>query len=67
MSLSPASHPLSVFRPAKVKTILWLVEPLGLGSGLAGLATFGFCAVALSVSTIRAGNEELSTMEALTR
>ena len=67
MSLSPASHPLSVFRPAKVRTIFWLAEPLGLGSGLAGLATFGFCAVTLCVSTIRAGNEELSTMEALTR
>ena len=65
MALSPASHPLSIFRPAKVRTIFWLVEPLGLGSGLAGLATFGFCAVALSVSTIRAGNKELSAKEAL--
>ena len=65
MSLSPASHSLSVFRPAKVRTIFWLVEPLGLGSGLAGLATFGFCAVALSASTIRAGNKELSAMQAL--
>ena len=53
MSLSPASHPLNVFRPAKVRTIFWLVEPPGgLGSSLAGLATFGFCAVALSVSII---------------
>ena len=67
MTLSPALNPIDIFRPAKIKTILRLVEPLGLGSGLAGLATFGFCAVALSVSTIRAGNEELSTMEALTR
>ena len=67
MTLPPALHPLDIFRPAKVKTILWLVEPLGLGSGLAGLATFGFRAVALSVSTIRAGNKELSAMEALAR
>jgi hypothetical protein len=67
MALSPALHPLNVFRPAKVRTILWLIEPLGLGSSLAGLATLGFCAVALSVSTIRAGNKELSAMEALAR
>ena len=67
MALSPALHPLNIFRPAKVKTILRLVEPLGLGGGLAGLATLGFCAVALSVSTIRAGNKELSAMEALAR
>ena len=67
MALSPALHPLNIFRPAKVKTILRLVEPLGLGSGLADLATLGFCAVALSVSTIRAGNKELSAMEALAR
>jgi hypothetical protein len=25
-------HPFDIFRPAKVKTIFWLVEPLGLGS-----------------------------------
>ena len=43
------------------------VEPLGLGGGLAGLATLGFCAVALSVSTIRAGNKKLPAMEALAR
>ena len=67
MALSPALHPLNVFRSAKVGTILRLVEPLGLGGGLAGLATIGFCAVALSVSTIRAGNKELSAMEALAR
>ena len=67
MALSPALHPLNVFRSAKVGTILRLVEPLGLGGGLAGLATLGFCAVALSVSTIRAGNKELSAMEALAR
>ena len=67
MALSPALHPLNVFRPAKVRSIFCLIEPFGLGSGLAGLATFGFCAVALSGSTIRAGNEELSAMEALTR
>jgi hypothetical protein len=36
-----------------------------LGSALAGLATLGFCAVALSVVTVRAGNEELSAMDAL--
>ena len=65
MSLSPASHPLSIFRPPKVRTIFGLLEPLGLGSGLAGLATFGFCAVALNVSAIGAGNKELSAMEAL--
>ena len=65
MALSPALHPLNIFRPAKVKTILRLVEPLGLGSDLAGLATLGFCAVALGVSTVRAGNKELSAMEAL--
>src|SRR6266481_3453503 len=67
MALSPALHPLNVFRSAKVRTIFRLVEPLGLGSGLAGLATLGFRAVALSVSTIRAGNKELSAMEALAR
>jgi len=67
MALSPALHPLNVFRSAKVRTIFRLVEPLGLGSGLAGLATLGFCAVALSVSTIRAGIKELSAMEALAR
>ena len=66
MTLSPALHPLDIFRPAKVKTIFWLIEPLGVGSGFAGLATFGFCAVALSAPTIRAGNKELSAMEALT-
>ena len=65
MALSPALHPLNVFRSAKVKTIFRLVDPLGLGSGLAGLATFGFCVVTPSVSTIRAGNKELSAMEAL--
>ena len=65
MALSPALHPLDIFRPAKVGTILRLVEPLGLGGGLAGLATLGFCAVALSVSTVRAGNKKLSAMEAL--
>ena len=65
MALSPASHSLNVFRSAKVETVFCLVEPLGLRSSLAGLATCGFCAVALSVSTIRAGNEELSAMEAL--
>ena len=65
MTLSPALNPLDIFRPAKVKTILRLLEPLGLGSGLAGLATLGFCAVALSVATVRAGNKELSAMEAL--
>ena len=67
MALSPALHPLNVFRSAKVGTILRLFEQLGLGGGLAGLATIGFCAVALSVSTIRAGNKELSAMEALAR
>src|ERR1700730_8584975 len=67
MALSPALHPLNVFRSAKVRTMFRLVKPLGLGSGLAGLATIGFCAVALSVSTIRAGNKELSAMEALAR
>src|SRR6202011_2160064 len=67
MALSPALHPLNVFRSAKVRTIFRLVEPLGLGSGLAGLATLGFCAVALSVSTIRAGIKELSATEALAR
>jgi hypothetical protein len=35
MSLSPALHPFRVFQPAKVRTIFWLTEPLGLGSGLA--------------------------------
>jgi hypothetical protein len=65
MTFSPALHPLDIFRPAKVKTILRLVEPLGLGGGLAGLATSQFCAIALSLSTIRAGNKELSAMEAL--
>ena len=65
MALSPALHPLNVFRSAKVKTIFWLVAPLGLGSGLASLATFGLYAVALSVSGVRAGNKELSAMQAL--
>ena len=65
MALSPLPHPLDIFRPSKVIAILGLVEPLGLGSGLAGLATLGFCAVALGVSTVRAGNKELSAMEAL--
>src|SRR6266446_5083782 len=65
MALSPSFHPLNVFRSAKVRTIFRLVEPLGLGSGLAGLATLGFCAVALSVSTIWAGIKELSAMEHL--
>jgi hypothetical protein len=55
------------FHLVLARTIFWLAEPLGLGSSLAGLATFGFCAVSLSVSTIRAENEELSAMEALTR
>ena len=65
MALSPALHPFNVFRSTKVKTVFWLVAPLGLGSGLASLATFRFCAVALSVSSVRAGNKELSAMEAL--
>ena len=67
MTLSPALHPADIFRPVKVKTVFWLIEPLGLGSGLAGLPTFGFCAVALSVPTIRTGNKELSAMEAFAR
>src|SRR6476661_5892407 len=67
MALSPALHPLNVFGSAKVRTIFWFVEPLGLGGGLAGLATLGFCAVALSVSTIRAGNKDLSATAATER
>jgi hypothetical protein len=31
-------------------------KPLGLGGGLAGLAGLGFCAVVLSVATVRAGS-----------
>jgi hypothetical protein len=65
MAPSPALHLLNVFRSAKVRSLFCLIEPFGLGIGLAGLATFGFGAVALSVSIIRAGNKELSTMEAL--
>jgi hypothetical protein len=65
MALSPLSHPLDIFRPAKVTTILRLILPPGLSSGLTCLAAFRFSTVALSAAIVRARKKKLSAMEAL--
>ena len=67
MALSPLSHPLDIFRPAKVTTILRLIQPLGLGSSPTGLAAFRFRTVLLSATIVRARKKKLSAMETLAR
>jgi hypothetical protein len=65
MMLSPAPHPLDIFRSTKVTTVLGLIQPLGLSGNLTCLAALRFWAVALGPAIVRTRNKELSAMEAL--
>jgi len=63
--LSPAPHPLDIFRSTKVTTVLGLIQPLGLSGNLTCLAALRFWAVALGPAIVRTRNKKLSAMEAL--